>query len=176
MQIAETDLDDRQPIDELHESSAILIERATGKQQQRREGQCQRIVREQIRHSGDRTGEEQCHQPERIGVAARGPVRDFRISGIARFGSQDSPGGATYALFQLPTAQRAIAQPGKVDAVVVAGQPGISQTELRNRIQGAMPSGIQVLTGADITKENQDARSEERRVGKECRSRWSPYH
>ena len=22
----------------------------------------------------------------------------------------------------------------------------------------------------------QDARSEERRVGKECRSRWSPYH
>ena len=32
----------------------------------------------------------------------------------------------------------------------------------------------------DITKMNVDAivnaRSEERRVGKECRSRWSPYH
>ena len=25
-------------------------------------------------------------------------------------------------------------------------------------------------------KENGDDRSEERRVGKECRSRWSPYH
>ena len=25
-------------------------------------------------------------------------------------------------------------------------------------------------------KENPEARSEERRVGKECRSRWSPYH
>ena len=25
-------------------------------------------------------------------------------------------------------------------------------------------------------KENQLIRSEERRVGKECRSRWSPYH
>ena len=24
--------------------------------------------------------------------------------------------------------------------------------------------------------ESQDSRSEERRVGKECRSRWSPYH
>ena len=24
--------------------------------------------------------------------------------------------------------------------------------------------------------ENPDSRSEERRVGKECRSRWSPYH
>ena len=28
----------------------------------------------------------------------------------------------------------------------------------------------------DLEKRHQDARSEERRVGKECRSRWSPYH
>ena len=30
----------------------------------------------------------------------------------------------------------------------------------------------------DLSKENLDKviRSEERRVGKECRSRWSPYH
>ena len=27
-----------------------------------------------------------------------------------------------------------------------------------------------------ITEEHLNARSEERRVGKECRSRWSPYH
>ena len=30
---------------------------------------------------------------------------------------------------------------------------------------------IKVITGSEPTK-----RSEERRVGKECRSRWSPYH
>ena len=30
-------------------------------------------------------------------------------------------------------------------------------------------------TGLDIIKRYKD-RSEERRVGKECRSRWSPYH
>ena len=28
----------------------------------------------------------------------------------------------------------------------------------------------------DSYKDNLDTRSEERRVGKECRSRWSPYH
>ena len=28
----------------------------------------------------------------------------------------------------------------------------------------------------DITKKKEEIRSEERRVGKECRSRWSPYH
>ena len=27
-----------------------------------------------------------------------------------------------------------------------------------------------------IKREEYDGRSEERRVGKECRSRWSPYH
>src|SRR2546430_17371164 len=29
---------------------------------------------------------------------------------------------------------------------------------------------------ASFTPESYDRRSEERRVGKECRSRWSPYH
>jgi len=28
----------------------------------------------------------------------------------------------------------------------------------------------------DVFDEDEDERSEERRVGKECRSRWSPYH
>ena len=28
----------------------------------------------------------------------------------------------------------------------------------------------------DISLEIEEGRSEERRVGKECRSRWSPYH
>ena len=31
---------------------------------------------------------------------------------------------------------------------------------------------VTIANASDFT----DARSEERRVGKECRSRWSPYH
>src|SRR3712207_8885020 len=30
--------------------------------------------------------------------------------------------------------------------------------------------------GLDVVVDEVDLRSEERRVGKECRSRWSPYH
>ena len=30
--------------------------------------------------------------------------------------------------------------------------------------------------GRSVTVKSADRRSEERRVGKECRSRWSPYH
>ena len=32
------------------------------------------------------------------------------------------------------------------------------------------------IEGNRLTEEQTEARSEERRVGKECRSRWSPYH
>src|SRR2546429_4060250 len=38
-----------------------------------------------------------------------------------------------------------------------------------------LPRGLGVETTTDIDA-IRDARSEERRVGKECRSRWSPYH
>ena len=37
-----------------------------------------------------------------------------------------------------------------------------------DQVQIDFQSGMTVLTG--------ETRSEERRVGKECRSRWSPYH
>ncbi|HAA89219.1 MAG TPA: hypothetical protein DCE07_01320 [Peptococcaceae bacterium] len=36
------------------------------------------------------------------------------------------------------------------------------------------PQEIQPVT--EVLKEGEVFRSEERRVGKECRSRWSPYH
>ena len=43
---------------------------------------------------------------------------------------------------------------------------------------GPQPQGlnIQYNTVKTIPSEKINGRSEERRVGKECRSRWSPYH
>src|SRR2546426_8554937 len=35
---------------------------------------------------------------------------------------------------------------------------------------------VGVVTAGDLTRLMEKTRSEERRVGKECRSRWSPYH
>ena len=39
-----------------------------------------------------------------------------------------------------------------------------------------LPNKIVSNDGKIITTAEQHRRSEERRVGKECRSRWSPYH
>ena len=40
----------------------------------------------------------------RVGVSARGPVRHYRIAGIAKYGSVDSLGGATITVFTIPAA------------------------------------------------------------------------
>ena len=45
------------------------------------------------------------------------------------------------------------------------------------RSNGSIDSvGLVNATSANADKRGSDSRSEERRVGKECRSRWSPYH
>src|SRR3712207_2277711 len=48
---------------------------------------------------------------------------------------------------------------------------------LRDRLFATLTSAEpEVEGGFDVSAEEVPARSEERRVGKECRSRWSPYH
>ena len=43
--------------------------------------------------------------------------------------------------------------------------------------QMAIKAGVPIIPGVDhALKTEEEVRSEERRVGKECRSRWSPYH
>ena len=47
--------------------------------------------------------------------------------------------------------------------------------ELRLRLAGAVVNGA-CIDQASLSLSLRLTRSEERRVGKECRSRWSPYH
>ena len=50
-----------------------------------------------------------------------------------------------------------------------------AQTRPKRTDIGAAPIGI-LWVGNSFFYYNNSMRSEERRVGKECRSRWSPYH
>ena len=51
---------------------------------------------------------------------------------------------------------------------------GRTNVELREQL--SRPEGVTQTMGAFTSKRHSEQRSEERRVGKECRSRWSPYH
>ena len=71
-----------------------------------------------------------------VKVVAQGGSRDFKLVGLARYGDVASPGGATFALFDLPTAQEFVGKPGFIDAVVVKSDGSVSDDELADRDPG----------------------------------------
>src|SRR2546430_6316804 len=52
----------------------------------------------------------------------------------------------------------------------------VSNAEEAEKIRAALEKAEWVVRSVDKKERRRNARSEERRVGKECRSRWSPYH
>jgi putative ABC transport system permease protein len=97
-----------------------------------------------------RTGQE-------IGVQADGPVVRMRISGLVRFGSASSLGGATLAGFQLPTAQRLFGKLGRLDQIRVSARPGVSPKSLVSQLRTILPPHTQAKTGSQAA--SQDAAS-----------------
>jgi len=81
-----------------------------------------------------------------IGVQADGPVNRMRVSGIVKFGSVSTIGGATLAGFDLPAAQQLFGKPGKLDEIAVAASQGTSDPKLIAAINNILPPDTQVRT------------------------------
>jgi putative ABC transport system permease protein len=81
-----------------------------------------------------------------VGVQGRGPVQNLRITGIVKFGSVSTIGGATLAGFDLPTAQRIFDKPGKLDEIAVAAKSGVSDQQLVREIRSVLPPSTEVQT------------------------------
>jgi putative ABC transport system permease protein len=90
-----------------------------------------------------------------IGAQAQGPVERFRISGIVKFGSSASIGGATLAGFDLPTAQRFFEKEGRLDEIAVARKSGTSEATLLSQVRELLPKTAQVRTGTAQAQEDQ---------------------
>lgn len=90
---------------------------------------------------------------ERIGVQAAGPVVSMRISGLIRFGSASSLGGATLAGFDLATAQRLFHKVGRLDDIRVSARPGISPHRLVTEIRPILPRATKVQTGTQAASQ-----------------------
>jgi putative ABC transport system permease protein len=69
--------------------------------------------------------------------------------GIARFGTVDSLGTATVAVFDLRTAQQIYNKQGRYDDVLVGAQKGTSGAALRDRLSQTMGHGLEVRTARD---------------------------
>lgn len=99
---------------------------------------------------------------EKVSITTKQATREFTVVGLAKFAGQDGANGATFAMFDLPTAQDfVLGEPGKLSAVVVAGDGSRSETELAADIRSAIGNDrIEVLTGTEITDEQQSQAQE----------------
>jgi putative ABC transport system permease protein len=83
-----------------------------------------------------------------------GPQRSFHISGIAELTGVGSIGGATFALFDLPTAQRVFAKPGQLDVIRIQSKSGISTSKLVSEIKPLLPPTAAVRNASAQVKED----------------------
>lgn len=95
-----------------------------------------------------------------VGVQAEGPVRRLNVSGIVKFGSVATIGGATLAGFDLNTAQKLFGEPGKLDEIAVSAKPGVTDPVLLRQIREVLPAGTQARTGSEVATDDAEGTNE----------------
>ncbi len=90
---------------------------------------------------------------DRIGVAALGSAEEVEIVGVAKYGNLSTLGSATFAILDLPTAQRLLDKEGQLDAVQVAAEEGVVPEELARRLEAELGSDVTVRTGVEQAAE-----------------------
>jgi putative ABC transport system permease protein len=98
---------------------------------------------------------------DKIGVAANGPTRQYTITGLAKYGKENSIGGATIAVFDVPIAQALLGKRGQYDTIFAAGRDGVSDEQLVNDLKPVVPASAQVRTGqAQADKDSKDTQDQ----------------
>jgi putative ABC transport system permease protein len=96
------------------------------------------------------------HIGDTVTVLTQTGRHDLPLVGTARFGTADSPGGASVAILDLATAQAiVVGHTGELDAVMVAAAPGVGEATLTRRVSAVLPNGVEAITGTEITHEVQ---------------------
>ena len=70
----------------------------------------------------------------------------YTLVGVVGFGSADNLAGATFVLWEMPTAQRVLHRLGEFDLISVRAAEGVSRPELVTRIQPVLPGGVEAIT------------------------------
>jgi ABC-type antimicrobial peptide transport system permease subunit len=93
---------------------------------------------------------------DEVGVASLHPVQKFKLVGIARYGDVDSIGGATFAVFTIPTAQALFDRENAYDGIQAQAKVGTTPDQLVSQIKPLLPSNAQVRTGEQEAKKQTD--------------------
>lgn len=86
-----------------------------------------------------------------IDVATPEGIEQFELSATIEFGSP----GAMFVLFDLPTTQRVLGEPGRIDGIVLAAEDDVEPVELVANLQAEAPDGIEVVSAKTAEEETQ---------------------
>jgi putative ABC transport system permease protein len=97
---------------------------------------------------------------EKVDVDTLGKKGSYEITGVATFGDVDSLGGATMAIFDLPTAQTLLHKEGAYDGISITAKDGTSAGELVKAVEPLVPSSLQVVDAKAQAKQDADQTNE----------------
>ncbi|MGD9694216.1 MAG: ABC transporter permease [Thermoleophilia bacterium] len=80
-------------------------------------------------------------------------TQTFRIVGIASLPGDQSLGSSSTVFFSLEEAQRIFQKEGQLDSISVAADPGVSESELRDRIAPVLPVGVEAQTAQSVQRQ-----------------------
>jgi ABC-type antimicrobial peptide transport system permease subunit len=76
------------------------------------------------------------------------PKRAFELVGVARYGSVDNIGGASFVVFTVPAAQELLEREGQYDAISAAAVEGVSEDDLVAAIAPVLPESAEVVSAS----------------------------
>ncbi len=92
-----------------------------------------------------------------VQIVIFGPPESFTLVGLAGFGEADNLGGAGFALFDVPTAQRIFGAGDAFDTIDVAAIPGVAPEVLVERLQPILPDKVEAVTAQSVAEEQATA-------------------
>jgi putative ABC transport system permease protein len=95
-----------------------------------------------------------------VEVSTLQPKRRFELVGVAQYGSVDSLGNASFAVFTVPTAQALLDRKGQYDAISASAEDGVTEDELVRAIEPVLPRDAKVVSAAAEAKKQTDETSE----------------
>ena len=90
---------------------------------------------------------------DRVQVLLPHGTRYFTISGLTKFGADNSLPGISIVQFSLPVAQQLFGLVGRYDTINVLTKPGADNVAVERAIKALLPPGVQVVSGQQISNE-----------------------
>jgi putative ABC transport system permease protein len=92
---------------------------------------------------------------DKIRASADAGTFPFRVSGVAKYGDVETLGGATFAVFDVPTAQRMLKMGNSFTSITVAAKTGVSPAQLVRELEPIAPATAVVRTGEQQAKKDE---------------------